>query len=126
VIGRWQGVRRADEDQARLLATTDDLDRESPAPPRPGEDHARIPGHPHRVGGHGTHGFRIEAAQAFAKTTQGLDRTLLRGMIEQLLTGQTGTEPDRFLEGLERVDLIANNSPDLQTKAVGTQVHTGD
>jgi hypothetical protein len=69
---------------------------------------------------------RSKAAQAFAETTQCLERTLLRGMVEQLLTGQSGTEPDRFLEGLEWVDLIANNSPDLQAKAIGTQVNTGD
>jgi hypothetical protein len=39
--------------------------------------HARIPRHAHRVGGHRSHGFRIEAAQTLAETPQGLDRTLL-------------------------------------------------
>jgi hypothetical protein len=47
-------------------------------------------------------------------------------MIEQLLAGQTGTEPDVLFESIQRVDAIANDSPDLQTKAVGTQVDTGN
>jgi hypothetical protein len=71
VTGCWQGIRRADEDQARFLATTDDLDGKAQSSLGLEQNHARISGHPHRVGGHRAHGFRIEAAQALAETPQG-------------------------------------------------------
>lgn len=44
-------------------------------------------------------------------------------MIEQLLAGETGTQPDRLAQGIQRVNLVAYDPPDLDAEAVGAEVH---
>ncbi|EXI69677.1 MAG: hypothetical protein AW08_00170 [Candidatus Accumulibacter adjunctus] len=125
VIRRRQGICGTDEDQPRFLTAADDLDRKSQRCLSLQQHQWRVPCDPHGIGRHRPHGVRRKTAQAFAEAAQRGDRALLRSMIEQLLAGETGTQANRLAQGIQRVNLFANDAPDLDSEAVGTQVHTG-
>jgi len=51
---------------------------------------------------------------------------VLGDKVERLFTGQPGSQANRFFQGVERIDLVVDHPPDLQTEAVGTKVNGGD
>jgi hypothetical protein len=67
-----------------------------------------------------------KAPQLLAKATQGSERALLRGMVENSLSGQAGSKANTLFEVVKRMNLIANDAPKLQAKAVGTQIDAGN
>ena len=56
----------------------------------------------------------LEAAQPLAEAVHALERTLLRLLVEALLAVKAGAEPDRFAQRIERIDLVADGTRDLQ------------
>jgi hypothetical protein len=52
----------------------------------------------HGVGGHSAHLLRGEAPQLLAEATQSIERALLRGMVENSLSGQAGSKANTLFE----------------------------
>ena len=70
--------------------------------------------------------MRIEAAQPLAEALQAIECAALRIFVEALLAIEPGAEADRFAQGIERVDLITDDTRTLQVERVGSEVYCGE
>ena len=121
-----QGVRNAHVDQPRLFASGDDFDREAQRGFRLHQEVRRVLGHAQGVGGHGPHRFERIVANALVEAAQRADTAKLGRSIEHSVRGQAGGKTHGLLDAIEGINLVINDSPDLQAKTVGTQINGGD
>src|SRR5271154_3832168 len=118
-------MRNAEVDQARFLASGHDFDREAECGACLFQECCSILGHAQRVGAYRTHAVRIEAAQSFAETFQAVKCTLLGDIIETLVTRQAAAESHWLTQGIERVNLIADDTRNLQVERIRSEVNRG-
>ena len=119
-------MRDADVDQPRLFAPGHDLDRKTERRLRLFQKRRRVLGHAQRIGADCAHGVTVEPAQPLAETMQALERALLRFLVEPLVARQPRAELDRLAQGVERIDLVADDAADLQMEGVGTEIDGGE
>ena len=50
----------------------------------------------------------------------------LRGLVEHLVLVESGAQANGFLDGVERQQAIVGDAGDLQSKAIGAKVDSGD
>src|SRR5436190_202038 len=79
-----------------------------------------------RVGAHGAHGAAVEIAQPLAETLQARERPFLRGFVEALVLREPGAQANRLAQGIEGIDLVADDPHDLAVEAVRAQVDGGE
>ena len=119
-------MRHADVNQARFFAPSHHLDRKSQRSLGQPQETSSILGDAQGIGADRAHPVRIEAAQPLAKTFQAIQRAVLGIFVEALLAIEPGTEADRFAQGIERVDLITDDTRNLQVERVGSEVYCGE
>ena len=111
-------MRRANINQASLFPPADHFNRKTQRRLGQRDKGFGILGHTQRIGRHHAHCIGLKAAQPLGKATQGIECPLLRDGIERLFAGQAGSQTNRLLERIERINLVADHAPDLQTKTV--------
>ena len=126
VLGHGQAVRHATIDQARFLASRHDFNRESKRGLGLLEETGRILGHPQRVGADRAHRMRVEPAQALAKPPHAVERAGLRIFVQAFLAVEAGAETDRLAQRIQRVDLVTDDTRNLQVERVGTEIDCGE
>jgi hypothetical protein len=82
-------------------------------------------GHAQRVGADYAHRLRRKAAQAVGETPQRVQCAHLGGAVDALVAGQTRAEAHLLAQAVEQIDLIIDDTADLQVKAVGAQIDRG-
>jgi hypothetical protein len=119
-------MRNTKVDQARFLATSDDFNRKPQHRLGFFKESRRIFRHAQGVGCHSPHGARIQPPQSLGKSRQGFEPTLLRRRIQTFVLAQAGGQPNRLLETIERIDLVADNTAHLKSEAVRAKVDSGN
>jgi hypothetical protein len=64
----------------------------------------------------------VETPQPFAEALQAGERALLGGRVEELVVAETGAEAHRLAQGVEGIDLIADDAGDLAVKGIAPEV----
>jgi hypothetical protein len=118
-------VRHAEVDQARFLASRYDLDWKSERASRLLQKSRGVLGDAQRIGADGTHCVRIEAAQALAEAIEAFERALLRILVELLVAREAAAEADGLAQGIEGVELVADDARYLQVKRVRSEIDCG-
>ncbi len=126
VLRRRQLVGDAEVDEARLLAARHDLDRKLERGLRAAQEGGRVLGDPQGVGADRAHRPAVEVAQPLAKPLQARERPLLRGFVEPLVLGQPGAQPHRLAQGIQGIDLVADDPHHLAVEAVRAQIDRGE
>ena len=125
-LRRRQHVADAKIDEARLLMTRDDVDRKAERGLRLRKECRGILRDPECVGGHGAHGGRMQAGQAFPETREARQRGALGCGRQAAIFVHARAEANRFAPGVETEDLVAFDASHLEPEAVRSQVHDGE
>ena len=121
-----QAVRDAQVDQARLLPPRDHLDRHAQRGFRLRQKEGNVLRHAQGIGRDGTRRIAGKTAQAFAKARQRVQRAGLRRIVQGPLGVESGRQAHRFLQRVERIDLIADHAADLEPETVGAKIDRGN
>ena len=122
LLRRRQAVLHAEVDETRFFAACDDLDRKAERGLRVLQERACVLRDAQRIGADRAHRVPVEAAQAFAEALQAGERALLRGCVEQLVFVEPGAEPHGLAQGIEGIDLIADDAGDLAVEGVASEI----
>ena len=117
----WQHKEDVDPFASLLFALWDELDVDSNTRCPQGEGVESIVAAAMRQKGYPT-----STSIRTSGWVEGGERALLRGMVENSLAGQAGSKANALFQVFKRVNPIANDTPKLQTKAVGTQIDAGN
>ncbi len=82
--------------------------------------------HAQRVGADHAHRLAGHAGQALGEAAQRGDGALLRVVVEAPVGPEPGAQADRFLDRVERVDLVVDDAADREVEAVGAEVDRGE
>jgi hypothetical protein len=108
----------ANVDEPRLLTARHDFDGEAKRRFGAFKECRGVLRDTQRIGADRPHTSQVETAQAFAKALQAFERTLLRFFIEALLAIQSGAKTDRFPQRIQWIDLITDDTRNLQVERV--------
>ena len=122
MLDHRQRMHDAQVDEARFLVAGDDLDGESQRGFGLAHELLGVLRHAQRVGPDHPHGSLGHSHQAFREATKRGERTLAHLVVEDLLLRDAGAQAHRFLQRIERIDLLADHTPDREVEAVGAEV----
>jgi len=78
-----------------------------------------------RARAHGAHRRARKAAQPLAEARERFQRPRFGGLVDASVARETRTQAHRISQAVEQVDLVVDDSADLQVEAVGSQVEGG-
>jgi hypothetical protein len=121
-----QRMRRPHVDQPRFLPAGDDLDRIAQRLARLLKEGRAVAGDPNRVGGHRSNAVPVESAEPLGESPERLQRPLLRRGRQFPMMVQTRTQPDVFLDLVEKPHLLPGGRfvhlDDQEPEAVGSEI----
>ena len=115
-------MRDAEIDEARFLAARDHLDREAEHRACFAQEGAAVFRHAQRIGADRAHALARKAVQALGEFRQRLERRGLRRAIDALVRGEPRAKAHHFAHRIEGIDLVLDDAPDQQVKAVRAEV----
>jgi len=119
-------VRHAEVDQARLLATGDDLDGMAERLLRLLEEARRIPGLAQGIGADRAHAAARHVAQALAEACQALERPFGGLPAEVVVIVEATAQAHHFLEPVENLGLAILQAHDDHVETVRSEVDGGE
>ena len=122
VVGERQRMHDAEIDEARFLAPRDHLDREAERALRLAHELRGILRDPQRIRADRAHRAARHSREPLAEALERGERALLHAFVELLLAREPRAQAHRFLEGVERIDLLAVDATDREMEAVGSEV----
>ena len=118
-------MRDAEVDQARLLAAEYHFDGKTERRFRLGEEGFGVFRHAQRARAHGAHRRARKAAQPLAEARERFQGPRFGRLVDAPVPRETRTQAHRISQAVEKVDLVVDDSADLQVEAVGSQVEGG-
>ncbi len=126
-LGRGgQHVGDAGVDEPRFLVAGDDVDREAERALRLRQERPCVGRDAERVRRHRPHRRGMQALDPLAEAREAGERGAPRLRCQAALRIDTGADAQRLAPGVETVDLVALDAPDLEAEAVRAHVDDGE